>query len=73
MYDEQRNFQEDKSDTPGNHLKYYIGTEGLIRLLRLLGDDKVINRQELITLVQRIQVPGYDIDLNSFDEAYAES
>lgn len=72
LYDEQKVFHNEKSSVPGSHLSDFLGKDGLIRLLRLLGDENLLNSQELINLSLRIQIPGYDNALNHFDEACSE-
>ncbi|PRY82872.1 hypothetical protein [Alkalibacterium olivapovliticus] len=72
MYDEQRVFNNENSSTPGNHLFAFLGNDGLIRLLRLLGSEDLLDRQEVINLSLRLQVPSYDTGLNRFDEAWSK-
>lgn len=72
MYDEERVFNNENSSIPGKHLFAFLGNDGLIRLLRLLGDKNLLDRQELIELSLRIQIPRYDLGLKHFDKASNE-
>jgi len=72
LYDEQKRLKEKREAAPGNHLKYFLKEDGLIRLLRLLGDKNLMDKQEVIELIQRLHISGYENARFSFEEAYSE-
>lgn len=71
LYNEQKMYHEYSSSAPGNHLQYFLGTDGLIKLLKLIEDDKVINKSEVVEIIKRVQVSGYEAARSFFDEAYS--
>lgn len=45
---------------PGDPLKEFQGEDGLIRLLELLSKTEPENQSELLEIIQRIHIPGYE-------------
>ena len=54
----------------GDPLTEYLGTEGFIRLLELIAKTNGEDRHELLKLIQRLHVPGYESAHIHFETAY---
>lgn len=46
--------------SPGDPLNEFLGTDGLIRLLELMSKTKAKNQDQLLEMIQRLHVPGYE-------------
>ena len=71
QFDEADEFQNDKATVSDRPLKDYLGSDGLMRLLEHAADPafKII---DVIGMLKRIQVPGYDQAKGFFDRAIQE-
>lgn len=58
--------------SPGDPLKEFLGTDGLIRLLELMSKVNPENQHELLEMIQRLHVPGYEFARFYFEKAHAE-
>lgn len=56
--------------TPGDPLQEFLGKEGLIRLLELMAKTNPENQPELLEMIQRLQIPGYESARTHFKKAY---
>ena len=57
---------------PGDPLNEFLGTDGLIRLLELMSNTNPENQHELLEMIQRLHVPGYEAALPHFEKAHAK-
>lgn len=64
--------QKSKLSRPGDPLKRYLGKNGLVRLLELLSKTNSDAQNEMLEMIQRLQVPGYERARSYFEEAYAD-
>ena len=51
---------------------YFLKEDGLIRLLRLLSDSNLLNKEEVLQIINRLHIPGYESARFYFEEAYSE-
>lgn len=56
--------------TPGDLVQEFLGKDGLIRLLELMSKTKPENQPELLEMIQRLQIPGYESARLHFDKAH---
>lgn len=71
LYNEKEMLEKLNARVPGNHLKYFLGIDGLIKLLNLIDNDNVVNKFEVVEIIKRTQVLGYEEAQNFFKEAYS--
>lgn len=45
---------------PGHHLQHFLDEDGLMRFLRILDDDKLVDPFEVIELIKRTHISGYE-------------
>ncbi|MDU6263726.1 MAG: hypothetical protein E6600_04395 [Anaerocolumna aminovalerica] len=50
-------------------LKEFIGVDGLMDLLRFISDDEFENKEEVLEVIKRIHVPGYEEARNYIKDA----
>lgn len=62
--------QKSRLAEPGNPLSEYLGKDGLIRLLELVAQTDGKDRDELLKVIQRLQIPGYESAHINFESAY---
>lgn len=72
LYDEEYIFREEKCTVPGHHLLEFLGEDGLIRLLRFLSVDNLKNKEEVLELIKRLHIRGYESARFYFSKAYSE-
>lgn len=61
--------QKSMLSTPGDPLVEFQGENGLIRLLELIPKVKKENQNEIIDIIQRLHVPGYETARLHFEQA----
>ncbi len=71
QYDARREFQNGGSVVEGLPLQRFVGADGLMLLLSLLAAEEM-PRNELLELAKRVQIPGYELTHELFDEAIAD-
>lgn len=52
-----------------NSLETFQGPDGLMQFLRMLSDDEFADKEEVLEIIKRIFIPGYELARNYFDEA----
>ena len=67
-YDDRREFKQDHSLVEGLPLDRFVGADGLMLLLSLLAESEM-PRAELLELVKRVHIPGYEQTREVFEEA----
>ena len=67
-YDDRREFQQDHSLVEGLPLDRFVGADGLMLLLSFLAEGDMPT-EELLELVKRVHIPGYEQTRELFDEA----
>jgi hypothetical protein len=67
-YDDRREFKQDYSLVEGLPLDRFVGADGLMLLLSLLAESEM-PRAELLELVKRVHIPGYEQTREVFEEA----
>lgn len=58
--------------SPGDLLKEFLGQDGLIRLLELMSQTNPESLHELLEMIQRLHIPGYESALPHFEQAHAD-
>ena len=67
-YDDRREFRKDQSLVEGLPLARFVGPDGLMLLLSLIAEGEM-PRTELIELVKRLHIPGYELTRELFADA----
>jgi|SRR5699024_333167 len=57
---------------PGNHLKYFLGEDGLMRFLEILDNEHLVNPFDLVELIKRTQISGYEQARFHLEEGHSE-
>lgn len=65
-------FQKTGLTAPGDPLKEFLGKDGLIRLLELLSKTNLEDQHELLEMIQRLHIPGYESARPHFEKAHAK-
>lgn len=58
---------------PGDPLKEFMEQDGLIRLLELISKTNLKDQHELLEIIQRIHIPGYEEARLHFKKEHGES
>ena len=66
-YDARSEFRKDKSIVEGLPLERFVGPDGLTLLLALLAEDE-LPKDDVLELVKRVQIPGYEQTRELFQE-----
>lgn len=64
--------QKSRLSAPGDPLAEFQGKNGLVRLLELIPQVKSENQNEIIEIIQRLHVPGYETARLKFEQAADE-
>lgn len=64
--------QRSRLSAPGDPLVEFQGKNGLIRLLELIPQVKQENQNEIIDIIQRLHIPGYETARLHFEQAAEE-
>lgn len=67
-YDDRREFRKDQSLVEGLPLARFVGPDGLMLLLSLIAEGEM-PRVELVELVKRVHIPGYELTRAIFADA----
>ncbi len=67
-YDDRREFRKTRSLVEGLSLERFVGPDGLMLLLSLIAEGEM-PRADLIELVKRLHIPGYEQTRELFSEA----
>jgi hypothetical protein len=67
-YDDRREFRKDQSLVEGLPLERFVGPDGLMLLLSLIAEDEM-PRTEILELVKRVHIPGYEQTRELFHDA----
>ncbi len=54
------------------NLKSFLGEDGLVNLLEFISDDIFIDKEEVLEMIKRLHVTGYEQARLYFDEALSE-
>jgi hypothetical protein len=68
LYDQSREFRNDRSIVEGLPLARFVGPDGLILLLAFL-DTGELPKHDVLELAKRVQVPGYEQTRELFQAA----
>ena len=71
MYDTQQEFKRDQGTIQDENLKCFLGSDGLMLLLELLAEGN-IPKEQVLEVIKRIHIPGYEIAHRHFDDAISE-
>ena len=74
QYDGQREFQENQSTISDLDLESYLGPDGLTDLLSYIGEGQLPNlpTEEVLEMIKRLHVPGYEHARDHFEAAIRE-
>lgn len=67
-YDDRSEFRKDQSLVEGLPLARFVGSDGLMLLLSLIAEGEM-PRAELIEIVKRLHIPGYELTRELFADA----
>lgn len=68
QFDEQAEFHKDGGVLSDLPLEHFLGTEGLMLLLCKI-DEGEIPTNQLVEMIKRLHIPGYEIDRRDSDSA----
>lgn len=71
QYDAAREFHEHRCLVEGLSLARFVGPDGLMLLLSFVASDEA-PRNEVLELIKRVQVPGYEQAVPYFQQAIAQ-
>lgn len=71
QYDERLEYPKDGSTVRDFSLKEAIGPDGLMRLLQMLRDNE-LPQEEVIEIIKRLNIPGYEIARSFASEAVSQ-
>lgn len=71
QYDGNYEYKKDGHLISDMELKYFLGPNGLMELLSMLSDENV-PKEEIIEMIKRLHIPGYERARRHFDEAISE-
>jgi hypothetical protein len=66
-YDPQRKFKKDQSLVEGLSLERFVGPDGLMLLLSLVANGE-LPREDILDLIKRVQIPGYEQAMRVFQK-----
>ncbi|HEY2362253.1 MAG TPA: hypothetical protein VGK36_14125 [Candidatus Angelobacter sp.] len=66
-YDPQREFKKDQSLVEGLSLDRFVGPDGLMLLLSLVANGE-LPREDILDLIKRVQIPGYEQAMSVFQK-----
>lgn len=72
IYNEDLLYKKNKSLVSDMDLESFSGPDGLMELLEFISDNKFEDNEEVIEVIKRIHIPGYEEARIYFDEAIAE-
>lgn len=70
-HNEEREHRQDAVFYQSMHLSAFLGTDGLMVLLSMLAEGE-LPKSEVLELIKRLHIPGYEQARFHFDEAIAE-
>lgn len=68
IYNQHKVYREENAIISDSDLEYFMGPDGLMRLLELLSLEEV-ESEELLEIIKRIHIPGYEEARPYFNEA----
>lgn len=71
QFDRQAEFRNDRGTVRDEPLKDFVGADGLVPLLEMISDER-LPTEEILTLIQRLHVPGYEQARHHFATAISE-
>lgn len=71
QYDEKREFQNGRATVADDSLEDYLGPDGLMQLLAMLSEGQ-LPKSEVIEMIQRLHIPGYEEARRYMPRAIAE-
>jgi hypothetical protein len=71
QFDQRAEFRRDGGTVGDASLDEYVGADGLVTLLEMISDQRAPT-EEVLTLIQRLHVPGYEQARHHFDAAISE-
>lgn len=71
MYNQQAEYAKDKGVIGDLQLSEFLGADGLMTLLEFISDKK-LPTEEVLELIKRLHIPGYEHARHTFDEAIDE-
>lgn len=57
--------------TQDGHLESYVGSDGLMQWLAFLGEERFADPGEILEMVKRLFIPGYEVARHLMDAAVA--
>lgn len=68
QYDQRAEYDKHGGILSDNALEQFIGPDGLMRLLVMISENE-LSKAEVLEMIKRLHIPGYDQAKNYFDEA----
>lgn len=71
QYNEQEEYRHDRAIIADMHLEQFLGPDGLMMLLEYLATEE-LPKEEVLVMIKRLHIPGYEHARLHFDRAIAE-
>ncbi len=71
QYDENKEYNEHEADLQDLGLEEYVGIDGLMNLLEMIAEKK-LPTEELVEMIKRLHIPGYEQARNHFESAISK-
>ena len=72
QYNDKETFKETRLMVSDLGLEFMVSHDGLMRLLSFLSRDEFLNKEEVLEMIKRLHIPGYETGRHHFDAAIAE-
>ena len=71
QFDQNVEFAKDHGIVNDMSLEYFLGPNGLMQLLIFISENK-LPKEEVLEMIKRLYIPGYEISRHHFDRAIEE-
>ena len=71
QFDQRAEFSRDRFTISDSHLMHFLGDDGLMTLLAMLMEER-LPRAQVVEMIERLHIPGYEHARFHFDQAIAE-
>ncbi|MDD4564658.1 MAG: hypothetical protein PHE79_04180 [Eubacteriales bacterium] len=72
IYDQDAVFKNENAIAGDSDLESFMGPDGLMQLLSFISEDKFEDTEEVLEIIKRIHIPGYEEARFCFDEAISQ-
>lgn len=73
QFNEREEFLTNNATVGDMSLEYFAGPDGLTRLLEMISDNMFEDKEEILEIIKRIHIPGYEKTRPYFEKAVREN